>query len=145
MQRSDCCIAFRVVSTDIEKMTQAQISRTHTDIFTRSIERWDDEGGSIQDMSGPASIVLKYGPKEPLPAGAHNLEKLTFAEEEQILERLGAAVTLKWETLPRKIQRELFDHATSLADAIDAVQFTGQVARFLHDHKGSVIDSVEKN
>lgn len=99
----------------------------------------------MQAMHGPDSIVLMYGPTTPLLTGAHNPEKLTFSEEEQILERLGAAVTMKWDTLPRKIQRELFDYATSLATAIDTVQFTGQVARFLHDHKGSAFSSVVKN
>ncbi len=40
----------------------------------------------------------------------------TLAEEEKILEYLGAAVIMRWGTLPTKIQRELFAHAASLAD-----------------------------
>lgn len=38
------------------------------------------------------------------------------AEDDKILECLGAAVIMRWGTLPTKIQRELFEHATSLAD-----------------------------
>lgn len=37
-------------------------------------------------------------------------------QEKKILECLGAAVIMRWGTLPTKIQRELFEHATSLAD-----------------------------
>jgi hypothetical protein len=38
------------------------------------------------------------------------------AEDEKILEYLGAAVIMRWGSLPNKIQRELFEDATSLAD-----------------------------
>jgi hypothetical protein len=126
-------------------MTQAQTKKTESDISTRPIEQWDDEGGAMQCVYGPVTKVLKYGPPSPLLGDANEPENLTFAEEEQILERLGAAVTMKWETLPHKTQRELFDHATSLADAMDKVHFTGQIARFLHDHKGSAFRPVGKN
>ena len=37
-------------------------------------------------------------------------------DDKKILECLGAAVIMRWGTLPTKIQRELFEHATSLAD-----------------------------
>jgi len=57
------------------------------------------------------------------------------AEDEKILEYLGAAVILRWATLPTKIQRELFEHATSLADLGQTVELKGQLARFLHNHK----------
>jgi len=42
---------------------------------------------------------------------------------------------MRWSTLPTKIQRELFEHATSLADLTQTAQRKGQIARFLHDHK----------
>ena len=114
-------------------MTKAQTKNTESDVSTRSIEQWDNEGGSMPCGYGPVTTVSSPG--SPLLGDANQSEKLTFAEEEQILERLGAAVTMKWETLPRKTQRELFDYATSLADAMDKVQFTGQIARFLHGRK----------
>ena len=59
----------------------------------------------------------------------------TLAEEEKILEYLGAAVIMRWGTLPTKIQRELFEHAASLADLGQTVVLKGQIARFLHNHK----------
>jgi hypothetical protein len=57
------------------------------------------------------------------------------AEDKKILECLGAAVIMRWGTLPTKIQRELFEHATSLADLAPTTPWKGQIARFLHNHK----------
>jgi hypothetical protein len=56
-------------------------------------------------------------------------------EDKKILECLGAAVIMRWGTLPTKIQRELFEHATSLADLAQTAPPKGQIARFLHNHK----------
>jgi hypothetical protein len=53
-------------------------------------------------------------------------------QEEQILACLGAAVMMRWNTLPKKIQRELFEYAGSIGDLQKAT--AGQVARFLHNH-----------
>jgi hypothetical protein len=39
---------------------------------------------------------------------------------------------MRWGTLSAKIQRERFEHATSLADLAEP---KGQIARFLHNHK----------
>ena len=37
-------------------------------------------------------------------------------EEEQILKCLGAAVLMRWNTVPTKLQRELFDCASTIGD-----------------------------
>jgi hypothetical protein len=57
------------------------------------------------------------------------------AEEEHVLRCLGAALILQWNTLPRKLQRELFDNAGSMGELLDTATLRGQVARFLHKHK----------
>lgn len=53
----------------------------------------------------------------------------------KILECLGAAVIMRWGTLPTKIQRELFEHAASLADLGQTAPPMGQIAQFLHNRK----------
>ena len=53
----------------------------------------------------------------------------------RILECLGAAVIMRWGTLPTKIQRELFEYAASPADLGQSAPPKGQIARFLHNHK----------
>jgi hypothetical protein len=57
------------------------------------------------------------------------------ADEEQILRCLGAAVIMRWNTLPKKIQRELFEYAGSIGDLQQTAELKGQIARFLHHHK----------
>ena len=42
---------------------------------------------------------------------------------------------MQWNTLPAKLQRELFDTAGSMGDLLDTAALRGQIARFLHKHK----------
>ena len=64
------------------------------------------------------------------------LDSKAVAEiEEHILRCLGAAVIMQWNTIPVKLQRELFDTAGSLGDVLQTVMLRGQIARFLHDNK----------
>jgi hypothetical protein len=68
-------------------------------------------------------------------AGKH-VDGRTVADiEEHILRCLGAAVIIQWNTIPKKLQRELFDTAGSLGDVLQTVALRGQIARFLHKHK----------
>jgi hypothetical protein len=84
-------------------------------------------------------------PKED--AAGKPVADATVAEiEERILRCLGAAVILQWNTIPTKLQRELFDTAGSMGDVLKSAALRGQIARFLHKHKDeeSVADSVSK-
>jgi hypothetical protein len=56
-------------------------------------------------------------------------------EEEQILKCLGAALLMRWNTVPTKLQRELFDCASTIGDLQQTAPLKGAIARFLHDHK----------
>ncbi len=58
--------------------------------------------------------------------------------DEHILWCLGAALMMQWNTIPRKLQRELFDTAGSLGDVLQTVTLRGQIARYLHRHKDEV-------
>jgi hypothetical protein len=55
--------------------------------------------------------------------------------EEHILRCLGAAVIMQWNTIPTKLQRELFDTAGSMGDVLKSAALRAQIARFLHRHK----------
>ena len=59
----------------------------------------------------------------------------TAPEEKQILNCLGAAVIMRWNTIPTKLQRELFDCASTICDSQQTTPLKGQIARFLHNHK----------
>jgi hypothetical protein len=56
-------------------------------------------------------------------------------QEEHVLRCLGAALIMQWNMLPRKLQRELFDNASSMGELLDTAALRGQIARFLHKHK----------
>jgi hypothetical protein len=73
----------------------------------------------------------------PQPEAADTpVDSRTVAEiEEHILRCLGAAVIMQWNTIPTKLQRELFDTAGSLGDVLKTAALRGQIARFLHNHK----------
>ncbi len=51
-------------------------------------------------------------------------------EEEQILKCLGAAVLMRWNTVPTKLQRELFDCASTIGDLQQTTPLKGRMARF---------------
>jgi len=69
-----------------------------------------------------------------------SIDHRTVAEiEEHILRCLGAAVIMQWNTIPTKLQRELFDTASSMGDVLNSVELRGQIARFLHKHKDEEI------
>jgi hypothetical protein len=62
-------------------------------------------------------------------------------DDEHVLRCLGAAVMMRWSTLPAKLQRELFDHASSLddfdrdgsvGDLEQTAKFKRRIARFHH-------------
>lgn len=75
------------------------------------------------------------------------IDRATVAKlEKHILGCLGAAVIMHWNTIPTKLQRELFDTAGSLGDVLQSAELRGQIARFLHDHKDedSVTDHSSK-
>ena len=65
-----------------------------------------------------------------IPAGA-----ALAAEEEHILRCMGAALVMQWNTLPAKLQRELYDSAGSMGELMKTSALRGQIARFLHKHK----------
>jgi len=56
-------------------------------------------------------------------------------EEEHVLRCLGASVIMQWNTIPTKLQRELFDTAGSMGELLATTALRGQIARFLHKHK----------
>ena len=102
-----------------------------------AIARWDDEGGaSISARSNTGVRVSKAVRSKRMAEATADLKvDQAPAEDKKILECLGAAVIMRWGTLPTKIQRELFEHATSLADLVQTAPAKGQIARFLHNHK----------
>ena len=102
-----------------------------------AIARWDDEGGASMSAQSNTGVIVPKDVRSKRLTEAAAVLKLDQApaEDEKILECLGAAVITRWGTLPTNIQRDLFEHATSLADLAQTAPPKGQIARFLHNHK----------
>lgn len=98
----------------IQAVTAKEHHQRKTNDYAAAIARWEDEGG--------ASVFLSSWK-----------ERAAAAEEDKILEYLGAAVIMRWRTLPTKLQRELFEDAASLAEFGQTTELKGQIARFLHN------------
>jgi hypothetical protein len=102
-----------------------------------AIARWDDEGGASMSPRSRTGAQVSNDVRSYRPATSPADLKVHRAsgEDKKILECLGAAVIMRWGTLPTKIQRELFEHATFPADLAQTAPPKGQIARFLHNHK----------
>ena len=73
-------------------------------------------------------------------ATVQEIPRIEFAlsEEDLILECLGAAVIMRWESLPVEEQREMLKQAYPLAGLAKNGQLKDHVARFLHGRHGSL-------
>jgi hypothetical protein len=120
----------------IQKMTPRENPKADASHHPAAIARWDDEGGAATSFADKIDAKVSSGrPKWRVEEPASRNVDEAFAEEEKILEYLGAAVIMRWDTLPTKIQRDLFEHATSLADLTQTAPLKERIARFLHNRK----------
>ena len=118
-------------------MASRERHQTNVSHHATAIARWEDEGGAF--MSAPSNMgasVSNDGRSKLVAESSADLKvDQAPGDNKKILECLGAAVIMRWGALPTKIQRELFEHATSLADLTQTAPPKGQIARFLHNHK----------
>lgn len=118
-------------------MTSREDYETDVRHHAAAIARWDDEGGASMSARSNTGVRVSNALGAKLMAESPADLKVAQApgDDKKILECLGAAVIMQWGTLPTKIQRDLFEHATSLVDLAQTAPAKGQIARFLHDHK----------
>jgi hypothetical protein len=118
-------------------MTSREDHQTDVSHQVAAIARWDDEGGASMSARSNTGVRVSKAMRSKRMAEVTADLKVDQApaEDKKILECLGAAVIMRWGTLPTKIQRELFEDATSLVDLAQTAPPKGQIARFLHNHK----------
>lgn len=118
-------------------MISTESHQTDSSHDAAAVARWDHEGGASMSARSNTGVRVSKDvrSKRMVEATADLKVDQAPAEDDKILECLGAAVIMRWGTLPTKIQRELFEHATSLADLGQTAPPKSQIARFLHDHK----------
>ena len=102
-----------------------------------AIARWEDEGGASMSAQSNAGVRVTKDVRSKRMTEAAAVLKL----DQVSLKKRRLWNVWEWPsscdggTLPTKIQRELFEHATSLADLSQPIPPRGQIARFLHNHK----------
>jgi hypothetical protein len=118
-------------------MTSSPNHQADVSHYAAAIARWQDDGGAlVSDRSNTGARVSNDGNSTLRIKSLADLKvDQARGDDKKILECLGKAVIMRWATLPTEIQRELFEHATSLADLAQTVPPKGQIARFLHNHK----------
>jgi hypothetical protein len=142
-------------------MFPAQQDRTKTaeDRGFPGTPRSPSEGGEFHGPEkSPTTLAqneqwLAHNADKLLPASEYEIEPTSDydrrkrvvlgKDDDYVLRCLGAAVMTRWSTLPAKLQRELFDHASSLGEfdqdgSISPLEQTarlkGLIARLLHHH-----------
>jgi hypothetical protein len=84
-----------------------------------ALARWETEGGALQSVQ----------------RGSDDTRGPLSEQETRILQYLGAAVLWRWNDLPTRIQRELFEHTLVDLEPRKVTMLKEQIARFLHMHK----------
>jgi hypothetical protein len=123
----------KTASNPAEALEYQALERSFTVLADN--EQWLADNHSKTVHSRPISDSAS-GDVSAKEDGAIAKEGDAFAtEEEHVLRCLGAALIMQWNTLPRKLQRELFDNAGAMGDLLETGTLRGQVARFLHKHE----------
>jgi hypothetical protein len=145
---------------ELEKLSNSTRIRTPGNSEQHALEAWESEGGGHAGVFGEVDGARTAPTEKPGWRAANNTGwlanhprrdtptdgakdgaagALTFAltddEEGRILRCLGAAVILRWNTIPTKLQKELFEDASSMGELLQADALKGQIARLLHKHK----------
>lgn len=94
-----------------------------------------DRAQSLRTMASNEQWLSDNHDKTLLASSGNAPTAELAAEEQHILTCLGASVIMLWNTLPTKLQRELFDTAGAMGDVLETPELRGKIARFLHRHK----------
>ena len=84
-------------------------------------------------LAANSGKTVGSGKQPPRGQGADRNE--AYAEQENVLRCLGAAVILAWNTIPQQLQRALFEAASSIENSERKAPLKDVLAQFLHDHK----------
>ena len=142
---------------ELENLRNAEIRAPG---FSReyAIDTWEGEGGGPDRPFDPRDLTLAAladnagwqasnsvgwranhpaigTPKDDGPLATALALADNDDDDDHVLRCLGAAVITRWNTIPTKLQKELFDDASSMGELLQTDLLKGQIARFLHKHK----------
>jgi hypothetical protein len=90
------------------------------------------ERGALGFLASLSAQRTKLQGRDKIARIASTAVGQSFRDEEDILEYLGAALVMRWDTLPTKIQRELFEHASAIAELATPISSSEPIVRLLH-------------
>jgi hypothetical protein len=123
------------------KAAESAESLKHTDVpseireFQRSKESFTALAENEDWLANNFDKIIRSQDIQDDGAGKRVTRGSVAEAEEYVLRCLGAAVIMQWNTIPTKLQRELFDTAGSMGDVLKSAALRAQIARFLHRHK----------
>jgi len=124
----------RSLSAEFESYRKTLSSEEVRRAFDERIERLLSRHG-IDYVRGYVD-ALKSGYVDALKrcVGANLAE-----EEEHILRCFGAALMMQWDTLPAKLQKELFDNAGCMGELLETAALREQIACVLRKDKNAEV------
>jgi hypothetical protein len=121
-----------------------ELERSFTELGNNSAWLADNSAKTLHADENNGGCYV--GLARPRDAGLAEERDADLGEHEKhILRCLGAAIIMQWNTLPKKLRKELFDNASSMKDPSQTGALRGQIARFLHKHKNNKLSGPEPN
>jgi hypothetical protein len=93
---------------------RAAAARARFDTSTDAVGSQDEQRYFTQRLPENQESTMRA------PSAESASDRTIADEEENMLRYLGAAVIMRWSTLPSKVQRELFDDASAMRELTDA-------------------------
>lgn len=120
---------FRTKANELGQLVKQSTDPSQTRALQARVNSFSALADNEQWLADNHQNIV-HAPEADMSVGA----KLA-AEEEHVLRCMGAAVVMQWNTLPAKLQRELYDSAGAMGELIKTPALRAQIARFLHKHK----------
>ena len=127
---------YRAKASDFADLLDDARSPTETRMFQELKQSYLALAENMDWMA--ANRDKTVGPRTETPARPPKRRRDRHAapvDRDNILRCLGAAVIMRWNTIPTKLQRELFEDASAIVDTRQIAPLKEALARFLHDHK----------
>jgi hypothetical protein len=122
---------YRAKSSEYGELIMGSTDPSEIRKFQETKDRFSSLADNEEWLSDKFDKMIRTsGEQQPSPS--------TLAtDEEYVLRCLGASVIMQWNTIPTKLQRELFDTAGSMGELSDTAELRGRIGKFLHKHFAS--------
>jgi len=125
---------YRAKAVEYEGLLAAARSPAEVAEYRDLKHSYASHADNLDWLAENAGKTMSTAVREPPRRGRRDRDG-AYGEQENILRCLGAAVILNWNTIPTKLQRTLFEAASTIQDSERTAPLKDALARFLHDHK----------